>query len=176
MKALFLDRDGIINYDFGYVIRRQDFQFFSEIFPICHYFQEKGFAIFVITNQAGIARGYYSISQFQSLTEWMVEQMAKEKVYITRVYYCPYYEKGSMAEFTRPSYDRKPNPGMLFQAQKEFQIDLANSVLIGDKPSDIEAGKAAGLAKNYLIDNQQESSVQDFIFQSHQQLLQYLQA
>jgi len=145
-KALFLDRDGTINVEKNYVYKIEDFEFIDGIFELIKSYQEKGFLIFIITNQAGIARGYYTEKDYKTLTNWMLEQFQKKGITITKVYHCPHHP-----EITGPCRCRKPNPGMILDAIKEFNIDPVNSVLIGDKKSDILAGEKAGLGKNIYI-------------------------
>lgn len=145
-KALFLDRDGTINVEKNYVYKIENFEFVKGIFDLIKSYQERGFLIFVITNQAGIARGYYTENDFKILTDWMTKQFHKNGIKITKVYHCPHHP-----EITGFCKCRKPNPGMILDAVKEFNIDPVNSVLIGDKKSDILAGKKAGLGKNIYI-------------------------
>lgn len=145
-KALFLDRDGTINVEKNYVFKIEDFEFIDGIFELIKSYQEKGFLIFIITNQAGIARGYYTEEDYKTLTNWMLEQFQKKGITITKVYHCPHHP-----EITGSCRCRKPNPGMILDAIKEFNIDPVNSVLIGDKKSDILAGEKAGLGKNIYI-------------------------
>ncbi len=144
-KALFLDRDGVINVDKVHVYKIEDFEFTTGIFELAKRYQDEGFLIFVITNQAGIAKGLYTEEQFLKLTDWMVERFAEKGITITKVYYCPHH----------PDHDgecscRKPNPGMILQAIEEYDIDPVMSVLIGDRESDVEAGKLAGIGSNLL--------------------------
>jgi len=141
-KALFLDRDGVINIDKHHVYKISDFDFVEGIFDLCQKYQHLGYLIIVITNQAGIAKGYYTESDFAILTDWMINEFKLRGIKISKVYYCPHHP-----DFTTPCDCRKPNPGMILAAQKEFDINLAESVLIGDKDSDIEAGRRAGIAK-----------------------------
>jgi D-glycero-D-manno-heptose 1,7-bisphosphate phosphatase len=143
-KALFLDRDGIVNIEKNYVYRIADFEFCEGIFELCLKYQHKGYLIIIITNQAGIARGYYTEADFEKLTTWMLDKFSEKGIEITKVYYCPHHP-----EFTGECECRKPNPGMIFQARKEFNIDVANSILVGDKDSDIQAGIRAGIRKNF---------------------------
>jgi len=143
-KALFLDRDAMINVERGYVHRRESFEFIIEIFELCRAAQSLGHLVVVATNQAGIARGYYSESDFHDLTDTMIAQFATQQVSITRVYYCPSHPTFGVDQYKYESPDRKPNPGMLFRATADLDLDLASTMLIGDKPSDIEAGCAAG--------------------------------
>jgi len=145
-KALFLDRDGVINIDKNYVHKIKDFEFIDGIFDLCDFFQKKDFLIFIITNQAGIARGYYNEKDFSNLTTWMLKEFSKRGIEITKVYYCPHHP-----DFTGECNCRKPKPGMILRAKEEFNVDLTNSILIGDKNSDIEAGIKAGIKYNFLI-------------------------
>ena len=150
-RALFLDRDGVINIEKNYVSTIEEFEFIDGIFDLCRLANKLGFLIIVITNQAGIGRGYYSEADFQHLTRWMVDRFADEGVAIARVYHCPDHPTAGIGEYLRESYDRKPNPGMLLRARDELNIDLPNSVLVGDKASDIQAGIAAGVGANFLL-------------------------
>ena len=145
-KALFLDRDGVINVDRNYVHRVEDFEFLPGIVELCAAAGARGYLIVVVTNQAGIGRGYYTEADFQRLTAWMVGTFRQRSIDIARVYHCPYHPTAGVGEYRRESFDRKPNPGMLLKARDELGLDLAGSVLIGDKDSDIEAGRAAGVS------------------------------
>lgn len=145
-KALFLDRDGVINIEKNYVHKISDFEFTPGIFSIIKEFQVKGFLIFVITNQAGIARGYYTETDVIILHKWMVGQFRQNGITITDIYFCPHHP-----DFTGSCGCRKPKPGMLLKAIAEYNIDPARSVLIGDKESDIMAGKNAHIGRNIYI-------------------------
>lgn len=147
-KALFLDRDGVINVDRDYVYRIDDFEFIDKIFEICTRYQENGFLIFVVTNQAGIARRIYSEDDFLNLTHWMIQRFKDKGISITKVYYCPHHP-----DFTGSCTCRKPQPGLFLKAAEEFDIDLPGSVLIGDKESDLMAGQNAGINKCFYIQN-----------------------
>ena len=146
-KALFLDRDGVINKEKNYLFKISDFEFIDDIFNLCSYYQSLGYLIFVVTNQSGIARGYYSQNDFNILTSWMLEEFTKKDIFISHVYSCPHHP-----DISGKCDCRKPNSGMLLEAQKEFKIDMAGSILIGDKERDIEAGLNAGLNETYLFD------------------------
>lgn len=150
-RALFLDRDGVINVEKNYVHAIEDFQFIAGIFELCRAAQASGFKLFVITNQAGIGRGYYTEDDFRRLTQWMVQEFEKEGVSIDRVYYCPYHPEYGRGTYKNDSFDRKPNPGMLLKAKEDYDIDLSRSILVGDKESDILAGISAGVGYNILV-------------------------
>ncbi len=143
-KALFLDRDGVINYDKGYVCKIEDFEFVKGIFETLDYFQKKGFKLFIVTNQSGIGRGYYTLKDFEILNEWMLKELEKRGIKIERVYFCPHApEEGCFC--------RKPNIGMFQKAFKEFKIDKKSSWMIGDKLSDTKAAVNAGIENTILI-------------------------
>jgi D-glycero-D-manno-heptose 1,7-bisphosphate phosphatase len=146
-KALFLDRDGVINKEKDYLCSIEDFEFIDGIFNLCRYYQNKGFVIIVVTNQSGIARGYYSEIDFNKLTSWMIKEFSKHNVKILKVYYCPHHP-----DITGECSCRKPKAGMILDAAKEFNINLIESVIVGDKERDIEAGLNAGLKQTYLYD------------------------
>ena len=145
-KALFLDRDGVINVEKEYLYKQEDFEFIDGIFELCKHYQDLGYLIFIVTNQSGISRGFYSEDDFSQLTQWMLSEFAKKGIKITKVYHCPHHPQYSGA-----CECRKPKPGMLLDAAKEFSVDLANSIMIGDKERDIEAGLNAGLREAYLF-------------------------
>ena len=143
--ALFLDRDGVINVDRGYVHRQEDFEFMPGIFELVRTANKRGYLVVVVTNQAGIGRGYYSELQFLSLTSWMKECFRIEGARIDAVYFCPFHPEYGIGVYRQESDCRKPNPGMLFQAAKDFEIELTKSIIVGDKLSDMEAGRSAGV-------------------------------
>ena len=146
-KALFLDRDGVINVEKEYLYKQEDFEFIEGIFELCRHYQDLGYLIFVVTNQSGIARKFYSEADFSKLTQWMLGAFEKEGIHITKVYHCPHHP-----DISGECACRKPKPGMLFDAAKEYGVDLANSVMVGDKERDIEAALNAGLRESYLFD------------------------
>ena len=146
-KALFLDRDGVINVEKEYLYKKEDFKFIEGIFELCRHYQDLGYLIFIVTNQSGIARQFYSEEDFSKLTQWMFKEFEKEGIHITKVYHCPHHPDISGA-----CACRKPNPGMLREAAEEFGVDLKKSIMIGDKERDIEAGLNGGLRETYLFD------------------------
>lgn len=140
-RALFLDRDGTINIDRAYVHRREDFQFIDGVFDFCRRAREKGYLIIVITNQSGIARGYYTEEEYRALTDWMVAEFARNGVEIADVLHCPLLD----------GPDRKPAPGLFLKARDRHGIDMAASVSLGDRERDVEAGRRAGVGTNLLF-------------------------
>ncbi|MGB2741314.1 MAG: D-glycero-beta-D-manno-heptose 1,7-bisphosphate 7-phosphatase [Cognaticolwellia sp.] len=162
-KALFLDRDGIINIDHGYVHKIENFEFVDGIFELCQLAISKGYQIFVITNQAGIARGYYDKQTFEALSQWMVSKFKEQNVSIEKVYYCPHHPDKGVNEFVMSCDCRKPEPGMIMQAQQEYSIALADSIFIGDKISDMQAASNAGIQTRILVDSRytNESNIGD---------------
>jgi D-glycero-D-manno-heptose 1,7-bisphosphate phosphatase len=149
-KCLFLDRDGVINEDRGYVYKIEEFVFREGIFDLCREYISKGFIIIIVTNQSGICHEYYTEEDFHKLTNWMKERFLEESIVITDVFFCPYHPDG-VGKYKKESIYRKPNPGMILDEASKYNIDLKNSVLIGDKETDIEAGKTAGVEENILI-------------------------
>lgn len=156
-KALFLDRDGVVNKEKNYLYKIDEFEFINGVFETCRYFQNKGYLIIIITNQSGIARGKYREKDFSILTNWMLGKFAQKNIIISKVYYCPHHPN-----FTGECECRKPKPGMIIEAKKEFDIDLDKSILVGDKNSDIEAGLNAGIKYNYLIDTGHKIITNDY--------------
>lgn len=150
-SALFLDRDGVINHNYGYVHKSEDFDFIDGIFDVAKYAHVQNYKLIVVTNQAGIGRGYYSESEFHQLNDWMCQQFSEEGVPIERVYFSPYHPTAGLGQYLKDDFSRKPHPGMILQAQNDLSLDLASSILIGDKVSDIQAGNAAGVGTNLLF-------------------------
>lgn len=142
-KALFLDRDGTINEDKNYLYKPEDFKFIESTVNLCKLAQEKGYLLIVITNQSGVARGYYSEDDMNKCNEYMTNELAKRGIKITEVFCCPYLDS------IHP--DRKPNPGLFIKAKEKYNIDMENSISFGDKDRDIEAAQKAGVKSNYLV-------------------------
>lgn len=145
MKAIFLDRDGVINVDKGYVHRIKDFEFYQNVFEALRKLQEAGFKLFVVTNQSGIAVGYYTEDDFLKLTDYMLQQLSKEGIRIEKVYYCPHHENGVIKGYSFKCDCRKPESGMIRQAISEFGVDPSKSFLVGDKENDILAAHKEGV-------------------------------
>lgn len=150
-KALFLDRDGVINVDYGHVHTIEKFDFVDGIFEFCRSALNHGYIIIVVTNQAGIGKGLYTLFDFNLLNSWMIDEFKKNNIKISKTYYCPH----------RPSEKcrcRKPNPGMILEAIKDFNVDVSKSILIGDKISDVLAGDRAGIGTTILFNQEKGNS------------------
>ena len=139
-KALFLDRDGVVNVDHGYLYEPEKFEFVDGVFSACKAFVDAGYKLIIVTNQSGIGRGYYTEADFHALSNWVIAQFAEHNITVSGIYFCPHH----------PNYNgqcncRKPNPGMILKAKNDLKIDLKQSILVGDKNSDIDAGLNAGI-------------------------------
>lgn len=152
--AVFLDRDGVINIDDGYTHRPDHFVFMPGIFEICRAAQREGFRLVIVTNQAGIGRGYYDVAAFALLTQWMLERFAQERIHVDRVYFCPHHPQSGLGPYRRDCDYRKPNPGMLQAACADLDLDPTRCIFIGDKPGDMVAGASAGVARLALLSSE----------------------
>ena len=148
--ALFLDRDGVINVDHGYVHDKDFFDFIDGIFDLVRAANERSYYVFVVTNQAGIGRGMFSENTFHELSEWMLDQFSVNGCKIDKIYFSPFHPIHGIGPYKRNSVYRKPNPGMFFKAAIDFDVDLPNSVMVGDNLSDLVAAKNA-LVKNLFL-------------------------
>jgi D-glycero-D-manno-heptose 1,7-bisphosphate phosphatase len=144
-KALFLDRDGVINVDHGYVHRKEDFEPIPKNLKfIKRILGEDDYLVFIVTNQAGIGRGYYTEEEFLKFQKWVEKWLADEGIKVEKTYYCPHHPEAGLGDYKKVCECRKPKSGMLLKVAEEYEIDLSQSVLIGDKESDLEAGRGAG--------------------------------
>ena len=150
-RALFLDRDGVINEEIGYLFRPEEVRFVPGIVSLCQTARRLGYRIIVVTNQAGIARGYYSEDDFQRLMQWMQTELAREGFHFDAVYHCPFHPEHGLGEYRREHEDRKPGTGMLRRGAREFGVSLEASVMVGDRCTDVAAANAAGLRQAFLI-------------------------
>ena len=144
IKTIFLDRDGVINKEVKYLYQVSKFEFIDGIFDACLYFQKLGYEIVIVTNQSGIARGYYNENDYQKLTEWMLGQFNDNGIKILDTFHCPHIPE-SLCEC------RKPKPGMLVEAKYKYNISMDDSWMIGDKETDIEAANLAGITNTILV-------------------------
>ncbi|KMK51959.1 D,D-heptose 1,7-bisphosphate phosphatase [[Actinobacillus] muris] len=149
-KAVFLDRDGTINLDHGYVHQIDDFQFIDGVIEALLALKKQGYLLVLVTNQSGIARGYFSEDQFLQLTEWMDWSLADRGVDLDGIYYCPHHPEGQ-GEFRQHCDCRKPQAGMFIQAIRDLNIDPSQSIMVGDKLEDMQAAQNAGVAYKMLV-------------------------
>lgn len=150
-RALFIDRDGTLTYPFHYPSRPEQLRLYEGIGSGLRALQEMGFLIIVITNQAGIARGYFTHAELLTLHRHLAQEMAQLGVRIAAIYHCPHHPDGNVAEFAISCACRKPQPGMLLQAAQDLAIDLSRSWFVGDILDDVEAGNRAG-CRTLLVD------------------------
>lgn len=142
--ALFLDRDGVLNVDHGYVSRKADFKLIDGVFEALHLAVARGYVLIVVTNQSGIGRGYFTQADYDALEAYIHQLFASEGIPLTAIYHCPHHPDAKCD-------CRKPRPGMILRAAQDHGIDLPRSVMIGDKPSDAEAARAAGVGRIELV-------------------------
>ena len=171
IKTIFLDRDGVINKEKNYLYEIDEFEFINGIFDACNYFENLGYRIIIITNQSGISRGYYSLSDFQKVTKWMLGQFKEKNINILDIFHCPH----------APDFNcdcRKPKPGMFLKAKDKHNIDMKKSWLIGDTEIDVIAANAAGIENTILVRTghkiDESNSTAKFILDSIQQSKQII--
>ena len=151
-SAVFLDRDGVINVDHGYVSTWEQFEFLPGVPEALRELQDAGYLLVVVSNQSGIGRGYYSEADVASLNQAIAQHLESTVgVTLSGFYHCPHHPTEAEGEFRRQCDCRKPAPGMIRQAVLDHGIDVKTSLLVGDKDSDIEAGRAAGVAGLFKV-------------------------
>nr|WP_249215854.1 D-glycero-beta-D-manno-heptose 1,7-bisphosphate 7-phosphatase [Citrobacter sp. JGM124] len=151
VPAIFLDRDGTINVDHGYVYEVDRFEFIDGVIDAMRELKEMGFVLVLVTNQSGIARGLFTEADFENLTEWMDWSLADRGVDLDGIYYCPHHPDGTVESFSQVCDCRKPQPGMLLSARDFLHIDMASSYMVGDKIEDMQAAKAAQVGTKVLV-------------------------
>ena len=144
IKTIFLDRDGVINKEINYLHKIDDFEFIDGIFDACLYFQNLEYKIIIITNQSGISRGYYTLSDYQKVTQWMLDQFRYKNINILDIFHCPHGPDSTCD-------CRKPKPGMFLKAKDKHNTDMGKSWMIGDKERDTIAANSAGIDNTILI-------------------------
>ncbi len=159
--AAFLDRDGVINVDHGYVYRQEDFAFVPGVLDAAADLARMGYALVVVTNQSGIARGYYTENDFHTLADWMRARFAEAGAPLAGVYHCPHHPDAGDGTLRRDCDCRKPAPGMLLAAARDLNLDLSRSALFGDKCDDLRAAQAAGVPLRVLLGKDGAAMPQD---------------
>ncbi len=144
-KCVFLDRDGNINVEKDYLYRIEDFEFEPGALEAIKIFKDLGYLVVVVTNQSGIARGYYSEKDLETLHGYLEEKSLESGGCIDGFYYCPHHPEKGMGEYKKECDCRKPGPGMFLEAKKDLNVDFEKSLVIGDKMSDVKAGKDLGM-------------------------------
>jgi D-glycero-D-manno-heptose 1,7-bisphosphate phosphatase len=144
IKTIFLDRDGVINKEVNYLHKIDDFEFIGGIFDACLHFQSLSYKIIIITNQSGISRGYYTESDYQKITQWMLNQFKYKNINILDIFHCPHGPDSNCD-------CRKPKPGMFLKAKAKHNTDMEKSWMIGDKERDIIAANSAGIDNTILV-------------------------
>lgn len=175
MKFAILDRDGIINNDFGHVGQIDRFVYNEGIFEFLDYLISKDFKIVIFTNQAGIAKNYYRLSDFFKLSAKMLSDLEKRGIQIFHIFWCPHHIDGDVDEFKIDCHCRKPKSGMLDQLAAITDIDFENSFVIGDKLTDIEAGKAFGLKNCFLLGDNPKYTGEKIAFKNFSDVIFHLE-
>mgnify|MGYP001465510903 FL=1 len=156
---MFLDRDGVINEDIGFVSSKKDFIFKEGIISFLKKAQDQyNYKFIIVTNQSGIGRGYFDENTFLELMLWLNKRLLEKGIVILDTFYCPFHPEFGIGKYKRCSNDRKPRPGMIIKAAKKYNINLKDSVLLGDRLSDVEAAKNANVGKIFLISNKDDNA------------------
>ncbi len=155
-RALFLDRDGTLVYPYHYPSRPEQLRLYEDIAPELCALQGIGYYLVVITNQAGVAKGYFDEDDLRAMHAYLIEQLALYHVHLDGIYYCPHHPEGAIPELAIHCSCRKPQPGMLLQAAADLELDLTHSWFVGDILDDVEAGNRAG-CHTVLVDLGSES-------------------
>lgn len=165
-SALFLDRDGVINVNHGYVFKTENFDWIDGIKPLAVRAKLADMLTIVVTNQSGIGRGFYSVKDFKKLSHWMTKEFDKAGAKIDNIYYCPHHPSEAVGEYKRVCECRKPQIGMIKQACTDYNIDLTTSVMVGDKASDMHFAINAGITHAYWL-NPAKHEISKFIDSCH---------
>lgn len=165
-KIFFFDRDGVLIKNYGYLINSQKIKWLKGSVQAIRFLNKKKFKVVIVTNQSGIARGYFSINDLKKFHNNFLYMLNKRKAFVDKIYFCPFYKKAIISRYKKDSFDRKPNPGMILKALKKFKIKKKNSFMIGDSRSDYLAAKRAGIKfeykKNYSLYKQVKNIMKTF--------------
>jgi len=162
MKVAFLDRDGVINKEIDHLYKVSDFEYTYRCKDALKLLINDGFSIIVITNQAGIGKGLYTEKEYQELTDFYTSDLLRDDIRLLEVIHCPHHEFSVIERYCKKCDCRKPLPGMILEPAKRYNIDFKNSILVGDKISDMQAGQAAGIANSYLVQSGHKIEKADF--------------
>jgi D-glycero-D-manno-heptose 1,7-bisphosphate phosphatase len=165
-KIFFFDRDGVLIKNYGYFVNFNKVKWLKGSIKAIKFLNKKNIKVVIITNQSGVARGYFSIGDLNNFHKNLLIQIKKYKAKITRIYFCPFYKRAKILKYKKDSFDRKPNPGMIFKALKYYKVKKKNAFMIGDSKSDYIASKKAGIKfeykKNYSLEKQVKKIVNEF--------------
>lgn len=150
-KVVFLDRDGTINKEINYLYKKENFEFIPKAPEAIKLFHDLGYKVIVITNQAGVARGLYTEKDIEVLHRYIDDLLSEKDTYMDAYYYCPHHPEGIIKKYSFVCDCRKPKAGLINKVIKDYNVDLKNSLMIGDKEIDIQTGKSSGIGKNILV-------------------------
>ncbi|MCR5536094.1 MAG: HAD family hydrolase [Succinivibrio sp.] len=164
-KAIFFDRDGVINRDYGYVGKIENFEFLPEVQETLGRLKALGYKLILITNQSGIARGRYTEADFWQVTNYMQQQLAPYQASFDAVYFCPHHPEAQVLEYRRQCSCRKPQPGLFLQALAEHELQAEHCLAVGDQPRDLIAASRAGITRLYLNSSTDNPELKDLYHQ-----------